>query len=149
MQGAVMLRGRKKLDMAIKERIESLNKGLKSIYFKALGDIVKGTPEDSGRAVQGWFLTVANPSNSIAGGGVEQLSKMPKNVLGKKIFFTNSTPYINKLEYGGFPSPVEKGSWDKISKSYVKLSANGFSKKAPNGFVRINLKRAQTKIKQL
>jgi hypothetical protein len=69
--------------------------------------------------------------------------------LAKKIFFTNSTPYINKLEYGGFPSPVEKGSWDKINKSYVKLSANGFSKQAPNGFVRVNLKRAQMKIKQL
>jgi len=144
-----MLKGRKRLDSAIKERIEALNIGVKSIYFETLKAIVKATPEDTGRAIQGWFLTVANPSSALAGGGVAQLSKMPKNVLGKKIFFTNSTPYINKLEYGGFPSPVEKGSWDKISKSYVKLSANGFSKQAPNGFVRVNLKRAQMKIKQL
>ena len=144
-----MLKGRERLDMAIKEQIDNLNKGVRSIYFQALTDIVEETPVDSGRARQGWFLTVANPSSSINGGGVAQLSKMPKNVLGKKIFFTNSTPYINKLEYGGFPNPVEKGSWDKISKSYVKLSANGFSKQAPNGFVRVNLKRAQNKIKQL
>jgi hypothetical protein len=144
-----MLKGRKRLDAAIKERIEALNIGVKSIYFEALKAIVKMTPEDKGRAIQGWFLSVANPSSALTGGGVAQLSKMPKNVLGKKIFFTNSTPYINKLEYGGFPSPVKKGSWDKVSESYVKLSANGFSEKAPNGFVRVNLKRAQMKIKQL
>lgn len=144
-----MLKGRKRLDAAIKERIEALNVGVKSIYFETLKAIAEATPEDTGRAVQGWFLTVANPSSAIAGGGVAQLSKLPKNVLGKKIFFTNSTPYINKLEYGGFPSPVKQGSWDKISESYVKLSANGFSNKAPNGFVRVNLKRAQMKIKQL
>lgn len=144
-----MLIGRKKLDMAIKERIENLNKGLKSIYFKTLADIVEMTPADTGRARQGWFLTVNNPTSSIAGGGVSQLTKMPKNVLGKKIYFTNNTSYINVLEYGGFPSPVKKGSYDKISKSYIKLSANGFSKQAPNGFVRVNLKKAQTRIKQL
>ena len=144
-----MLIGRKKLDMAIKERIENLNKGLKSIYFKTLAAIVEMTPADTGRARQGWFLTVHNPTSSIAGGGVSQLTKMPKNVLGKKIYFTNNTSYINVLEYGGFPSPVKKGSYDKISKSYIKLSANGFSKQAPNGFVRVNLKKAQTRIKQL
>ena len=144
-----MLIGRKKLDLAIKERIENLNKGLKSIYFKTLADIVEMTPADTGRARQGWFLTVNNPTSSINGGGVSQLTKMPKNVLGKKIYFTNNTSYINVLEYGGFPSPVKKGSYDKISKSYIKLSANGFSKQAPNGFVRVNLKKAQTRIKQL
>lgn len=144
-----MLIGRKKLDLAIKERIENLNKGLKSIYFKALADIVEMTPADTGRARMGWFLTVNNPTSSIAGGGVSQLTKMPKNVLGKKIYFTNNTSYINVLEYGGFPSPVKNGSWDKISKSYIKLSANGFSKQAPNGFVRVNLKKAQMRIKQL
>ena len=144
-----MLIGRKKLDLAIKERIENLNKGLKSIYFKTLADIVEMTPADTGRARQGWFLTVNNPTSSIAGGGVSQLTKMPKNVLGKKIYFTNNTSYINVLEYGGFPSPVKKGSYDKISKSYIKLSANGFSKQAPNGFVRVNLKKAQMRVKQL
>lgn len=144
-----MLIGRKKLDMAIKERIENLNKGLKSIYFKTLADIVEMTPADTGRARQGWFLTVNNPTSSINGGGVSQLTKMPKNVLGKKIYFTNNASYINVLEYGGFPSPVKKGSYDKISKSYIKLSANGFSKQAPNGFVRVNLKKAQMRIKQL
>lgn len=147
-----MLIGRKKLDLAIKERIENLNKGLRSIYFETLADIVAGdigTPADTGRARQGWFLTVNNPTSSVNGGGVSQLTKMPKNVLGKKIYFTNNTSYINVLEYGGFPSPVKKGSYDKISKSYIKLSANGFSKQAPNGFVRVNLKKAQMRIKQL
>jgi len=51
------------------------------------------------------------------------------------------------LEYGGFPSPVEKGSY--IKGKYQKLSANGFSKQAPNGWVRATVIQMQNKIRSL
>jgi hypothetical protein len=144
------LKGREKLNMAIGDSMKRINAAVKQIYFSALQDIVELTPVDTGRARNNWFLTVTNPSVKETGtGGSNQLEKLPENVLGKKIFFTNNLPYMTTLEYGGFPNPVKLGSYDKQLGTYVKLSEGGFSKQAPQGFVRISLKRAQQKIKQI
>ncbi len=117
---------------------------------------MQGTPDDSGRARNNWFLSVNAPSNktttsaSVGGGGsLSQAAKMPKDVLNNKIFFTNNLPYIGVLEYGGFPSPVENGSYIKRSKSFEILSINGFSKQAPGGWVRKTIIRMQNKIRAL
>jgi len=150
------LRGRKSLDTAIDNLVLSANNSLRGVYLAGLSNIVQETPADSGRARNNWFLSVNAPSSktttsaSIGGGGsLSQASKMPANVLGKKLYFTNNLPYIGVLEYGGYPSPVKKGSYIKRSKSYEILSINGYSKQAPNGWVRANLIRMQNKIRSL
>ena len=127
---------------------------MRGVYLAGLKNIVQETPADTGRARNNWFLSVTAPSNktttsaSIGGGGsLSQASKMPKRVLGKKIFFTNNLPYAGILEYGGFPKPVKKGS--RIKGRYQKLSRGGFSLQAPKGWVRRNLKLMQSKIKKL
>ena len=116
----------------------------------------KATPADEGLHRNSWFLSVGAASNSkttskskSGASSIRQLSKMPQVVIGKKIFFTSNAPAITKLEYGGFPSPVEKGSYIKESKSYQKLSVNGFSKQKPNGWVRKTLIAMQNKIRSL
>lgn len=141
------------LEVGIKNRI---NTNLKGVYLSGLGNIIAETPADSGIHRNSWFLTAGVASNettsskSSAGtSSLRQLGKMPVNVLGKKLFFTNNAPAINILEYGGFPSPVKKGSYIKESKSYQILSINGFSKQAPNGWVRAALISMRNKIRSL
>jgi hypothetical protein len=75
---------------------------------------------------------------------------MPKRVVNKKMFLTNNLPYIETLEYGGYPNPVKKGSWDVKGKKFTIKSTGGFSKQvAPDGWVRKTLKSMASKIRQL
>ena len=152
------LKGLKGVKLAIDQLEQSANDNVRGVYLAGLKNIVQETPADKGRARNNWFLSVTAPSNktttsaSIGGGAsLSQASKMPKRVLGKKIYFTNNLPYIGILEYGGFPKRVKKGSYIKRSGEYEKLSENGYSKqlKGAKGWVRINLKRMQSKIKKL
>ena len=146
--------GRDKVDKAIVDTVITTNDNLKGVYFAGLANIINGTPADTGRARNNWFLSVGTPSNSMTtsknkagASSIRQLSKMPDQLLGKKIFFTNNLPYIGTLEYGGFPSPVKLGSW--IDGKYQKLSDGGFSKQAPDGWVRSTLIAMKNKIGKL
>ena len=141
------------LKVGIKERV---NTNLKGVYLAGLQQIIQSTPADKGRARNNWFLTVGVPSNkttdiesSAGSNSLSQLAKMPKSVLGKRLYFTNNLSYIGVLEYGGFPSPVDKGSYIKKSKSYQILSIKGYSKQAPDGWVRKTLILMQNKIRSL
>ena len=133
------------------------NLSLRKIYIKGLSEIVKGTPVDTGRARNNWFLTVGSPFSLLAGrdedkngnDSEESLLTSPKTVLGKKIYFTNNLPYIGTLEYGGYPDPVKKGSYNKKKKKYIKLSKGGYSIQAPKGWVRAALMRMRNKIRSL
>ena len=151
------LLGREKVEHELKSGVKDrMNTNLKGVYLSGLGNIISETPADTGIHRNSWFLTTSAPSNSVTTSksktgtsSVRQVSKMPASVLGKKVFFTNSAPAINILEYGGFPSPVEKGSYIKRSKSYEILSVRGFSKQAPNGWVRAALIAMRNKIRSL
>ena len=131
-----------KVDLNTARKI--LNDDLRGVYFGGLKSIVGGTPADKGAARNNWFLTdgqafnLTSPRSGDSSGSSSLTSiqdGMPKNVLGKKLYFTNNLPYITTLEYGGYPEP-QKGSYDKQTKSYVKLSSGGFSLQAPGGWVR-------------
>ena len=151
------LLGREKVEFELKEGIKTrMNSNLKGVYFSGLGNIIAGTPADEGLHRNAWFLSVRAPSSAVRSrkneGGVQsinQLYKMPEKVLGKKIYFTNNAPAITTLEYGGYPSPVGKGSYIKKSKSYEILSVNGFSKQAPKGWVRSTIIAMQNKLRSL
>ena len=132
------------------------NENIRGVYLAGLSNIIRATPTDTGRARNNWFLSVGvpfslagRPSKRGGGGSERSLQQLPGWVLNKKIYFTNNLPYIGMLEYGGFPSPVEKGSYIKRSKSFEILSINGFSKQAPNGWVRTTLIKMQNKIRKL
>lgn len=149
--------GRKKVDEAIIATVVAANENIKGVYFAGLANIIQETPADTGRARNNWFLTVGNPSSrtttSKSGtSSVTQLSKMPDFVIGKKLYFSNNLPYISTLEYGGYPNPVENGSW--INGKFQKLSEGGFSKQldksnSPRGWVRATLIRMGNKIRSL
>ncbi len=160
----------KKVKKAIAELSIKTNTNLKGVYLSGLGNIIEGTPVDEGRTRNNWFLSVGIPSSqtstignqaknislTISGdkasaSGVQDI-KLPQNVLGKIIYLTNNLPNINVLEYGGYPDPVEQGSW--VDGKFQKLSEGGYSKQLipllnPNGWVRNTLGNMQTKIKAL
>lgn len=132
------------------------NEKIRGVYFSGLANIIRQTPVDEGRARNNWFLSVSitfslsgRTSKKGGGGSERSLQGMPKWVLNKKIYLTNNLPYVALLEYGGYPSPVKKGSYDKRKKKYEILSINGFSKQAPNGWVRKTLIEMQNKIRAL
>ena len=141
------------LEVGIKDR---MNTNLKGVYLSGLGNVIAGTPADEGVHRNSWKLSVGVPSNATTtsksktgASSIRQLAKMPAVVLGKKIYFTNNAPAINILEYGGFPTPVKRGSYIKSSKSYEILSIRGFSKQAPSGWVRAALIAMRNKIRSL
>ena len=58
--------------------------------------------------------------------------------MGETLYFYNNLPYAEVVEYGDYPDPVEKGTYNKQRKKYEIRSAGGFSKLAPEGMVRLN-----------
>lgn len=136
--------------------INRMNTNVKGVWLSGLGNIISGTPADKGIHRNSWFLTVGAPSamkttskSKTGTSSFRQVAKMPAMVLGKKIFFTSNAPAMSILEYGGFPSPVKKGSYIKESKSYEILSTRGFSKQAPKGWIRSTLIAMKNKIRSL
>ena len=150
------LKGREGVEKAIEDTVIVLNKKLSAIYIKGLGDIIRATPvhfDGGGGLKNNWFLTVKSPSTKERGGNAggsssfAEVGKMPNVVLGKKIYFTNNRPYAIIGEYGGYPNPPKVGTW--TGNAYQKLSAGGYSRQAPNGMVRISIKKMKAKVKKL
>lgn len=116
-----------------------LNTSLKAVYLQGLGNIAGGTPVLEGRARNNWFLTTGTPfggTTTTTSGNESYVYRMPSMVLGKKLYFTNNMPYINLLEYGGYPNPVKKGTYNKKTKQYEKHTLFGYSDQAVGGWVR-------------
>jgi hypothetical protein len=140
------LKGRDAVDKMIAKNRSDANLKLRAAFFEGLGEIAEGTPVDKGRARNGWFLSVGVPftlssgrSDSKSGSGsLSSLNEMPKNILNKKVYYTNNMSYIEDLEYGGYPNP-SKGS----------NTAGGFSTQAPGGWVRKQLIRMRNKVRTL
>jgi len=148
--------GLERVKAAIDDIKKDVNDSVRGVYVGGLLNVIEKTPADKGEARNGWILSVGAPSQSIASSksasgnaSFRQLAQLPLWVLDKTIYYTNNTAHIGVLEYGGFPSPVEKGSYIKKTKSYQILSVNGFSKQAPNGWVRKSLIEMENKIRSL
>jgi len=132
----------------ISDNKKQANKDIRAVYLSGLTSIIKATPVEEGRARNNWFLTVGNPSglfgrnkDKSGGGSQSSANSIPGDVLNKKVYFTNNLPYIETLEYGGYPNP-SKG----------KKTTSGYSNqlrpfKSPKGWVRATLIAVGNKIK--
>ena len=58
---------------------------------------------------------------------------------GRSLFLYNNSPQASVIEFGGYPNPVNRGTYYHKSKKYEIRSAGGFSRQAPQGIVRKNL----------
>ena len=140
------LQGKESVIASIDALVVRKNNKLKNVFFQGLQNIAIGTPVDEGRARNSWFLGIGNirtgtrSANKNGTGSLSDLGKIPKSVLGKKLYYTNNMPYINKLEYGGYPNPSDKRPSKVVG---------GFSDQKPKGWVRTELKQMRKRIRAI
>lgn len=142
------LKGKKDVMTAVDSLVMRKEENLRGIFFQGLKNVATGTPVDEGRARNSWFFSALKPSsggqrsNNKSGlSSIRSLNEMSKSIFGKKLYFTNNLPYINKLEYGGYPNPP---------KNPTGKTVGGFSKQAaPSGWVRKELKKMRKAIRNI
>lgn len=124
---------------------------MRQVSFKLFSAVILGSPVDEGGFRRNWQASGPTPANGILGGtdksGSSTISAMGEFVLKtpqwQELTLTNNSPQSFTIEYGGYPSPVKRGTWNKTTKSYEIRSAGGYSKQAPQGVVRVNVLRFQ------
>ena len=144
--------GRTGLDKAIKKQVSFKDNQLRGIFLDRLKAIKIGTPIDEGRTRNNWFLKVGAPSTEktdLTSGNDTYRTRMPKSVLGKRLFFANNLPNINTLEYGGYPNPAKFGSKDKVTGEISIHTKNGFSDQAVGGWVRVEILKMRNSIRKI
>lgn len=118
-----------------------VNTVYRKIAFDLHRKIVMRTPIDTGRAAASWGMAEGEPKDYVQPEGayadplgasfrlvsVEPGSHMPV------IWIFNNLPYIETLEYGGYPGDGPK-------------TVGGFSSQAPAGMVRISIAEVETEI---
>lgn len=106
------LRGLDSVKLAISNLEANTNEKLRGVIFQALGNIQIGTPVDTGRARNNWFLSTKYSSTKITArlsGNEIDIAKIPEKIIGTKIYFTNNLPYIERLEYDGWSNQAPAG----------------------------------------
>ena len=138
----------------------------KKVCFDLSSSIIRDVPVDEGRAKGSFFPEINQISNEENGekdtdkSGRKSISRVKSKTnslqLGNYFSLTSNLDYITTLEFGLYPNPVKNGTPYQIADrdgfitetGFVKLSENGFSKKAPAGFVGINVMRFQNFVNQ-
>lgn len=107
---------------------------VRTAYAYALySSIVRKTPVDTGRARANWNISAGRSDTSVTEN--TRTTPKPKTVMpnpegDESIFISNNLPYIETLEYGGYPKDPKGGNGKTI---------NGYSKQAPEGMVGVTL----------
>lgn len=112
---------------------------LRQVSFKLFSAIILESPVDTGRFRNNWFASGAIPSTEITkytgAQGTAAINRASKVIFGNRDWseFTlaNNLPYANVIEYGGYPGDGPN-------------TTGGYSKQAPSGVVRANVKRFNT-----
>lgn len=116
--------------------VEKANESImRSTAIELFTGILIQSPKDTGLFQANWFVTGKQPSTKTTKSTTakpDAILKKVKSLQDWSIFhFTNSLPYANVLEFGGYPNPPKSGS----------KTINGFSKMAPNGMVRVTIRK--------
>ncbi len=116
------------IDDMRKDADEFIRRDFQATALQLFSLIVEETPVDKGTAKGGWQPSVGWPD--LSGGAAnpnKTITSLPKNPLLVPYILSNPLPYIDVLEFGGYgPGP---------------LTVGGFSKLAPRGMIRVNMKR--------
>ncbi|MFV5627319.1 hypothetical protein VXR12_11415 [Acinetobacter baumannii] len=129
--------------IAFTKTIEAdLTKKQKDIVIDALQGVVLQSPVDTGafRASHRVSINQTDQSFNEAEkdkGGGSTISKgtsvLSRLVPYSTVYIQTNAPYATAIEFGQYPNPVKKGSYDKKAKKYVIKSVGGFSQQAPQG----------------
>lgn len=128
------------LNKFIKRYGTDVDKVVRKVCLDLSSNIVLKTPVDTGRARANWQMTIGQPASgtveafdkrgrSTIAAGREAIKQAPGNVF----WITNNLPYIRVLEYGLYNDGPN--------------TIGGFSKKAPNGMVRISIRELESALR--
>lgn len=134
-----------------KEKSELSNEQIiRGTFIKLAGAISNDTPVDEGITRGNWYITATQPSTKYDPdtakpnkGEAEFTSELSRtdNILGKSLYLTNNSPNILVIENGGY---VDANG----SPANGEKTSGGYSKKAPNGMVVVNITRFAKIIKE-
>jgi hypothetical protein len=129
-----------------KNTMYKLNMIMKLAALNLFRQVILKTPVDNGRARSNWQTTIGDFAKGVVDetkSTEQQITDMANTVYNARmkqgLFLTNNLPYIQKLEYGGYPNPAKTG--DKL--------VNGFSKQAPAGMVRISMEQIMKDLSEI
>ena len=114
----------------------SVEKTIKGTSIKLFSAVIKSSPVDTGRFRANWLCAGATPVPSVVNmtdktgsSATGEMAGYINSAKGQMVFtLANNLPYAYKLEYGGYPGDGPN-------------TVGGFSKQAPQGFVRVNVAR--------
>ena len=147
---------------------------VKKIAFEAYKRTLMKTPVDKGFLRGAWTLALGTPSDAntqkmlgrskntgsagLFGSKSEQMQGQFNEVMAQMsdmkdlqtIWLSNAMPYVETVEFGGYPNPPKKGSYVPyaVGKSgrkrsgtgkWVIKSAGGYSKQAPKGMLSLSI----------
>ena len=112
---------------------------IRQVSIKLFSAIILGSPVDTGRFRMNWQAAGRSPETGTVTGvdktGTTSINKMASVIVGLKDWYeftlANNLPYANVIEYGGYPGDGPN-------------TTGGYSKQAPSGVVRVNVKRFNT-----
>ena len=116
----------------------SVEKTIKGTSIKLFSAVIKSSPVDTGRFRANWTAAGVQPStvttdmtDKSGSAATGAMANYINTANGQMVFtLSNNLPYAHKLEYGGYPGDGPN-------------TVGGFSKQAPQGFVRVNVSRFQ------
>lgn len=119
---------------------KSLEETVRATAMELATSVIRDTPVDQGRARGNWMSSLDIPRYEVVDrldrsgtGAVNSARQVLRGFEAGSVFWmTNSLPYINKLEYGGYSQGPGATS---------RTTANGYSSQAPAGMVRKNVAR--------
>jgi hypothetical protein len=104
--------------------------------------VVQKSPVDTGRLRGNWNVGINAPNMAEQGADISGMESNARALgalsnfkLGDSIFITNNLPYTHKLEFGLY------GDGDK--------TVNGYSKQAPQGFIRITYQEVMSALENI
>lgn len=119
---------------------EKIVRGTTIALFNA---VIMDTPVDEGRLRGDWQTTVGQPATGNTGiedkAGAAAMAEVTKNTpsaVGIETHLTNNMPYCEVVENGDYNGPTEL------------VTADGYSKKAPQGMVKKNVDRFKKLIEE-
>ncbi|MFW1763763.1 hypothetical protein [Acinetobacter calcoaceticus] len=114
----------------------------RKIVIDALQGVVLQSPVDTGAFRASHRVSINQTDQSFneaekdKGGGStisKGTSALSRLVPFSIVYIQTNAPYATAIEFGQYPNPVKKGSYDKKAKKYVIKSVGGFSQQAPQG----------------
>lgn len=125
--------------------LDRTKRQVRKIIRDTAKEVIQNTPVDTGRLKNNWYASNRNvpqrTTKQTDASGKKSLARvdaaLTKLKIGQTFYMANNLPYARTVEFGLYPNPPKKPTGKTV---------NGFSRKAPQGMLRIAVQRAIAKL---